>query len=546
MNKNPRPNASLCLLITLSFALLAVGAHAQRRAPAKPRPSKATQPKPTATPQAKQTQTAAGSKQVTIRWRARAGVNRYRLQVARDREFRDIVFDRAVVGLEALVELPPGENFFWRVAPAAQETGEYSAPEPVGMSESASGASTTAASATAASAPAGLLRSPADVGWQALTGEVLRPQPALLRGPNVADIVAVNAEGTIFALDGTNGAALWSARYRPQMRAGDPPARPTAIFTPVFVRPAEGAKASVVVAFDGGVRALDGETGRELWRAPLKGAPLNGVLADLDDDKVVAELAVATDEPALYFFDARSGREVSRQKLDGALVGGPVPYLTPAARGVAVSLAGGTIDVRKLDGTRFRAVKFDVGFTTAPMILTSASGTLIIAGTEHGLLFLNGENMQPLGKITTEDDSPRGRLGGADLNNDGVAEIVAMMKSGKVIMLNSTGRIAWSAPGAVGAYGPIFIDLNRDGTLDVLVASERTFAAGYDGRTGALIWQADDAKGDAAAGGDGKSLRSLTIIFAGPDRPLLVGGDATRAGVRAIGLPVAALKTAAR
>ena len=72
-----------------------------------------------------------------VRWTGRAGVTRYRLQVARDREFSDIVFDRAVVGLEAQVELPQGDIFFWRVAPAAQETGEFSTPEPVTGSVSA-------------------------------------------------------------------------------------------------------------------------------------------------------------------------------------------------------------------------------------------------------------------------------------------------------------------------------------------------------------------------------------------------------------------------
>ncbi|HEX8070962.1 MAG TPA: PQQ-binding-like beta-propeller repeat protein [Pyrinomonadaceae bacterium] len=559
MNNNPRPNASRYLLIVLSLVLCAAATHAQRRAPAKTGQRKGAQAKPTQTPAktepspakpgatpgaaADQPQATASGKQVMIRWRGRAGVNRYRLQVARDRDFRDIVFDRAVVGLEAQVELPPGDNFFWRVAPAAQETGEYSAPTPVGMAETAPGA---AENAGGTGQPAGVLRSPTDVGWQALTGEVLRPQGALLRGPNTPDIIAVNTDGMVFALDGTSGAALWSARYRPQARAGDPPARPAALFTPVFVHPAEGAKALVVAAFDGGVRALEGETGRELWRARLDGAALNGVAADLDDDKIAAELAVATDEPALYFFDARSGRQLSKQKLDGALVGGPVPFLTPDARGVALSLAGGMIDVRKADGSRFRAVRFDVGFTTPPMVISSANGALVVVGTEHGMLFLNGTDMQPLGKITTEDDSPRGRLGGADLNHDGVAEIVALMKSGKVIMVNATGHIAWSAPGATGAYGPLFADLNGDGTLDVLVASERTFAAGYDGRNGALLWQVDDPKPGAATTGSVTGLRALTIIFPTPERALIVGGDAARSAVRAVGLPLPALKTAAK
>src|SRR5215210_5655725 len=58
-----------------------------------------------------------------IQWKGRPGVNRYRLQLARDAKFTDIIFDRAVVGQEYLVtELQPG-RYYWRVAPATPETG---------------------------------------------------------------------------------------------------------------------------------------------------------------------------------------------------------------------------------------------------------------------------------------------------------------------------------------------------------------------------------------------------------------------------------------
>src|SRR5947209_18476683 len=107
MNTFPLRTTTHCLLVCLCLALLAnVSAHAQRRTQAKP-----AQPKPSPTqpaakpaeanksaPQAQQTAAQAG-KQVMIRWRGRPGIRRYRLQVARDRDFRDIVFDRAVVGL---------------------------------------------------------------------------------------------------------------------------------------------------------------------------------------------------------------------------------------------------------------------------------------------------------------------------------------------------------------------------------------------------------------------------------------------------------------
>src|SRR5438045_6042310 len=48
-----------------------------------------------------------------LRWGARPGIFRYRLQLASDREFTDIVFDRVVSGNEYEVsDLPPG-RYFW-------------------------------------------------------------------------------------------------------------------------------------------------------------------------------------------------------------------------------------------------------------------------------------------------------------------------------------------------------------------------------------------------------------------------------------------------
>lgn len=538
MNAEHRRRSPLSLLAALCLVLLTSGIHAQRRttqtqpAPRKPAATKPT-PRQTAprkvepTPVAPTPPTGTG-RRTFIRWRGREGVDRYRLQVARDREFRDIVIDRAVTGFEAEVELPQGDNFFWRVAPAVREAGEYSAPEAVVISDS-------------------VMRSPEDVGWQAYTGEVLRPQPAPLRGAGTSDVVAVNAEGTVFALDGANGSALWTARYRPNARRDDPPARPAAVFTPVVVRAADGDRANVVAAYDGGVRALEGETGRELWRAPLGGTVVGGVVADLDNDKVVAELAIVTDEPALHFIDARTGRAGATEKLDGALVGGPIPFLNGAERGVAFTLAGGMLDVRRLDGSRFRAVKFDVPFTTPPLVFTGPNGTIVVLGTEHGLLYLNGDDLKPLGKVTTPDDGPRGRLAAGDLDHDGAVEIVAMMKSGKVLVVNAAGSIAWSAAGAGDAYSSTFIDLNGDGVLDVLVPYERGFAAGLSGRDGSLLWRVDETKGaGAASAGTVAALRSLAIIGAGSPRPLVVSGDQGHVGVRAVGLPDAAVKVAAQ
>src|SRR2546428_414463 len=61
----------------------------------------------------------ANSSNTTVRlhWGARPGVSRYRLQLARDPAFSDIVFDRVVAGNEHQINDLPPRRYFWRIAP---------------------------------------------------------------------------------------------------------------------------------------------------------------------------------------------------------------------------------------------------------------------------------------------------------------------------------------------------------------------------------------------------------------------------------------------
>lgn len=65
---------------------------------------------------------------VSIRWNRQKGVSRYRLQIAGDDRFQNVFFDRRVVGDRYVVsELSPG-YYYWRVAPADSQLGEFSRP----------------------------------------------------------------------------------------------------------------------------------------------------------------------------------------------------------------------------------------------------------------------------------------------------------------------------------------------------------------------------------------------------------------------------------
>jgi outer membrane protein assembly factor BamB len=530
--------------------------------------------------------------ETTLRWDARPGVTRYRLQVALDPRFNDIVYDGAVNGLEQKVPLAPG-RYYWRVAPAPKETGRYSTPvvvEVTTASASSSMSSPTRTTPTPRVTPSprvlptprlmptprvsspsvspspvvsgltrlplvpAILRPPANVGWETATGSVDRAIPARLRAGQPFDFVTVNSDGTVYALEGATGAALWTARFVPgrQTSATNTAANSQAnggAFTPLVVPASQRETANVLVAFDGGVRLLEGETGRELWRASVKGRAASGCVAELDNDPTTPEIAVATEYPsALYVLNAASGNVVSHAMLEGDIVGVPIPFQQGAERGVALSLKGAQLDIRKADGERLRAVKFDVPFVTPPLVIAGPRGTLVVVGTEHGLLLLNGD-LHPLGRISTEDDAPHGRLAAADLDGNGGIEIVMVTTNGRIAVISAEGKINWSAQGARGAYTPAFADLNHDGVLDVLAADEGVFARGFSGRDGTIIWQADDEpKSNAAppSTDQSRALRSLAVAAGDASTPLVVSGDHARRALRAVGLPAGSVKVAAK
>jgi outer membrane protein assembly factor BamB len=370
---------------------------------------------------------------------------------------------------------------------------------------------------------------------------------AHLRAGQPLDLVAVNSEGTVFALEGATGAALWTTRFVPgRQTVPGAGASSGATFTPLIVPAPQREASNVLVGFDGGVRLLEGETGRELWRALTKGRAAAGCVTELDGDTSAPEIAVTTDDATLYVLNSATGAALSQTKLDGEVIGVPIPFAHGAQRGVAMSLKGAQLDVRGAKGERINAVKFDVPFVTPPLVIVGPNGTLVIVGTEHGLLFLNGD-LRPLGRITTEGEAPRGRLAAADIDGDGAVDVVMVTTRGRLAVISGEGKINWSAQGGRDAYMPVFADLNHDGYLDLITADEGVFMRGYSGRDGTPIWQADaDPKPGAAssAGDEGRTLRSLVIAPDAAGVPFVVGGDYLRGALRAVALPPGSVRVA--
>jgi len=65
---------------------------------------------------------------VSIQWNREKGVKRYRLQIAADEKFQNVFLDKRVVGDRFVVSELSAGYYYWRVAPADSEIGNFSRP----------------------------------------------------------------------------------------------------------------------------------------------------------------------------------------------------------------------------------------------------------------------------------------------------------------------------------------------------------------------------------------------------------------------------------
>lgn len=485
---------------------------------------------------------------IRISWKEQPGVRRYRLQIARDPQFTDIVFDRIVVGLEYTANNLPNGQYYWRIAPAPEETGQYSQATPLQVGD----ARAAQTSVTVDRQPSGgrTVSASDTTGWRTATGNVVQPIAAPLRNGASPDLVGVNEDGMVYALDGTNGVALWTARFRPRALRGESTGNGGApSVTPIIIPTGRGT-ANVVVAFEGGVRALEGGTGRELWKASVPGRAASGVAADLDGDGRAELFIVSDGAPTLTVLQGETGKMVAQSKLDGTAIGAPSLYRTPSVRGVVLGFEGGLIEVRTGNAERALSIKLDAAMTTPPLFVQSGGGAIVLIGTERGLIALNASDLKPLWRVATDEDAPRGLLASTDLDGDGMPDAVMVTKRGRTVAVNTTnGKIMWYSTGATDAGSAAFADLDGDGALDVIVAAGPAFAAGFSGRSGEMIWKAEDEsrRPGTGTGSQANSVRALvTAPVSSGSGGYLIGSDSSRTGLRAISLPRGAAKIVAR
>lgn len=517
-----------------------------------------------------ESQTSVAGQSVSIRWRARPNVNRYRLQLALDNNFNDIVLDRAVfANTYQITELPPG-RYYWRIAPATIETERFTTVGVVTIAQAETVSAETAQAETVAPqsqptppltvAPAGrneaVLSPPLNTGWSTAIGETLSIAVGRFSPTVPPVILALNSEGIIYSVDAQRGVAQWTSRFNPALKNGEKVDRAQiGEFTPLVMQ------SGVIVAFNEGVRLIDVTSGREVWRVSIGGQPIAGLIAGTNAGNSPEAIIVTRNPDKLYVINNRSGRIEREQTLDGTVVGAPLALQSSAGAEFLLALDNGRLAIfnnRERDAAR--SVKLDTRITTAPLLAESASGTRLLVGTERGLVALQLPDLQPVWRIATEGEPPRGMLASADLDGDRNTEAVMITRTGRIAAVDvERGVIKWVVEGGMDTAGAVFADVNGDGTLDVLVAGKTAFADGYSGRDGKLVWSTEDgaSSGMAARQNDSAGAIQTTVLrslIVTPVRDesgivngvMLVGADPARVGLRGVRLSRNAIIEVAR
>ena len=478
-------------------------------------------------------QTDSSGTTANLRWDPRPGVSRYRLQLALDVGFADIVLDRVVTGNERqITELPPGK-YFWRIAPLTRTLGEFSSARVIEVRRQTL-PDKTRQTDNRDNQPVGSRPPPANFvaaagGWRTAIGDISYPVPAHLRWRDRFDIVAVNSEGVTFALDSGSGVSLWSARrtQRTSMRGNSVP------IPPLIVRARSGL--DNVIAISGATATkFEGATGREVWRAALPAAASSGAV--VETARGASIFIVDNSLQRMFLLDGVDGNIGSQTKLLQRVVGGPTTFIDQSSQRILLAFANGRIEVRDETGAVVRSGDAGGAVTTSPLFVKGSHAPFVMVGTKNGLTALNADDLRPLGRVAIKDDVPRGALAAEDLNGDGAAEVLMVTEHGRVIAVNAAdGQILWNADAGSEVDGMTFADINGDGVMDVIVGTSQVFALVISGRDGSIVWKDSEGAGLVANHATSLAPRSIVAIPFGR-AALLISGDASRSGLRAVEL----------
>jgi outer membrane protein assembly factor BamB len=483
--------------------------------------------------------------EVHLRWGPRPGVSRYRLQLASDRAFADILFDRVVAANDYQInDLPPGW-YYWRIAPLTDRLGEFSSAGAIEVKRTLRESPTPLPSPPTvnnSTRPRVGTSDPIVVrgGWRSAVGDIAHPVLAHLRSPARFDLVGVNSDGVMFALDAASGVACWSTGRRTPNSAS--------IFsgssTVLLLRSRAGLD-NLLVLSGVNIVAIEGATGHELWRTTL---PVPAGSGTVTSDNRSAEIILVENQvgnslgnssPRLFVLDANTGNILAQTRLSHRVLGAPLALSGQGAGRIVLAYETGQVEIRDISGAVVRSGDAGSAATTPPLFVRGRHGDFIMIGTRSGLIALTAAELNPLGRVAIQDDAPRGVLAAEDLDGDGSPEVIMMTDRGRVIAVDaSDGKTLWQASAPNEDQSVAFADVDGDRIFDVLLAGAQSFALALSGRDGSLVWKDNEAPGVAANHSLSVSPRSIVVLPYGTGA-LLIAADLSRTGVRALEFPKA-------
>ena len=471
-----------------------------------------------------------------ISWTKQTTATSYRIQIASDELFNDILFDGLVSGNQYVVKDLPVGRYYWRVAvsgsgsPKFQKATQFfvSFPKPIAKPS-------PQPSAPVLKIDNSVRTRIAVPGWYIATGEIVQLSSAQLRRGTTTDFLGVNSEGKLYALDGVRGVPLWTANYKVSSPGDERVRVHYNRFSPLII-PTRDAAAQVLVAFDRGARALNAGTGQEVWSTRIAGYPRFAAVIENSIYLIGEKLE------KLFVLDSTTGQLRSTMTLRDGAVGPPVELTNGETRQLLIPLKNGLIELRTFEGKYARSFKLASEATTQPLVVKTRRGNMLLIGIKNGLAAFDASSLQPLGTISLEaGDSPIGAPSVVDLDADSFPEIVMSTSGSKVMSINvADGKIRWSAK--VDAESTLaFADLDGDAKLDVVLPGKDNFAVGLSGLSGSIIWTSGETM--SRPNNLKPTGRSLAVATVTDGRLLVVGSDASSAGLRALEVQRAPVKT---
>ena len=404
-----------------------------------------------------------------------------------------MLIDRLVVGQDYRpTELGSGQ-YYWRVAPSQYETGQFFPASTFRIGPNTSVSSTPTVSS----------------GWTVAIGSVTQA----FRGNTASgDILAVNAKGSLYALDAERGVAKWVERPTATVST-------QSTITPVSIR--DGSKELVAMALGSEIFAVAAHTGQRAWSLLLAaGATTTSLVSDES-----SLLYAISSSRELLILDPLKGTIRKRTKLERPPIFKP---LVIPGKGLLLPLAWRTIEVRNLEGDFVRSIEVEFEITTSPILLNSSRGTLIVVGTRSGLSTLDSNTTTPLGRVALANgDSVIGSLLAADVAGDVAYEVLVLTKDRRLAVIDlSEGKVLWSKDNPA-ANAPVLYDVDDNGKLDLLTTDLSGSIVGLSGADGSTLWQSEEAATSKAA--------TPLLAFRNRDgHLLLVSRDHSGMGLRAV------------